>query len=40
MKYNESKDTVRLGQVDYWSLRIIPAVSLTLYLLLFMTLVL
>jgi len=40
MKYNESKDTVRLGQVDYWSLRIIPAVSLTLYFLLFLTLVL
>ena len=40
MKYNESKDTVRLRQVDYWSLRIIPAVSLTLYFLLFLTLVL
>ncbi|MDD1702418.1 MAG: hypothetical protein LUQ31_05515 [Methanoregula sp.] len=39
MKFNESRDTVRIGLVDYWSLRIIPVLSLTLYFLLFLTLV-
>ncbi|MFA5331054.1 MAG: hypothetical protein WC342_01635 [Methanoregula sp.] len=38
MKFNESRDTVRIEQVNYWSLRIIPPLSLALYLLLFLTL--
>jgi hypothetical protein len=40
MKFNEAKNTVRIEQVNYWSLRIIPPLSLTLYFLLFLTLVL
>jgi hypothetical protein len=35
MKYNEENDTARIEQISLWSLRIIPAVSLTLYFLLF-----
>lgn len=35
MKYNEANDTARVDQISWWSLRIIPAVSLTLYFLLF-----
>jgi hypothetical protein len=35
MKYNEANDTARVEQISWWSLRIIPAVSLTLYILLF-----
>jgi hypothetical protein len=35
MKYNEENDTACVEQISSWSLRIIPAVSLTLYFLLF-----
>jgi hypothetical protein len=35
LKYNESKDTARAEQISWWSLRIIPVVSLTMYFLLF-----
>jgi hypothetical protein len=35
MKYNEANDTARVEQISRWSLRIIPAFSLTLYILLF-----
>ena len=35
MKYNEANNTTRVEQISWWSLRIIPAVSLTLYILLF-----
>ena len=36
LKYQEAQDTARVEQVSWWSLRIIPAVSLTLYFLLFL----
>jgi hypothetical protein len=36
LKYNESKDTARAEQISWWSLRIIPVVSLTMYFLLFL----
>jgi hypothetical protein len=36
MKYNEANDTARVEQISWWSLRIIPAVSLTMYFLLFL----
>ncbi|MFA6333018.1 MAG: hypothetical protein WCX22_08700 [Methanoregula sp.] len=39
MKFTETKDTVRIERVNFWSLRIIPALSITLYFLLFLTLV-
>ena len=39
LKFTESKDPVRVERVNYWSLRIIPPLSLTLYCLLFLTLV-
>jgi hypothetical protein len=39
LKFTESKDTVRAEQVNYWSLRIIPPLSITLYFLLFLSLV-
>ena len=39
MKYNEANDTARVNQISWWSLRIIPAVSLTLYFLLFVWLI-
>ncbi len=39
MKFAETKDTVHIEQVNYWSLRIIPAISITLYFLVFLTLV-
>jgi hypothetical protein len=35
MKYNEANDMARVEQISWWSLRIIPAFSLTLYILLF-----
>jgi hypothetical protein len=37
LKYSEAGDNARVGQVDRWSIRIIPAISITLYLLLFLT---
>ena len=40
MKFTETKDTVRIELVNYWSLRIIPVLSISLYLLLFLTLLL
>jgi hypothetical protein len=36
LKYNESKETARSEQISWWSLRIIPVVSLTMYFLLFL----
>ena len=38
LKFTESKDTVRVEQINYWSLRIIPPLSITLYCLLFLSL--
>jgi hypothetical protein len=38
LKFTEAKDTVRVEQVNYWSLRTIPPVSITLYVLLFVSL--
>ena len=38
LKFTEAKDTARIEQVNYWSIRIIPAVSIIAYLLLFLTL--
>jgi hypothetical protein len=38
LKYTEAKNTVRVEQVNYWSLRTIPPVSITLYVLLFVSL--
>ena len=39
LKFTETGDTARVEQVNYWSIRIIPAISITLYFLLFLTLV-
>ena len=39
MRYNEAKDSSRVEQISRWSLRIIPAISLALYGLLFLTLI-
>jgi hypothetical protein len=38
--FNETKDTARIDLVNRWSIRIIPALSISLYALLFLTLVL
>lgn len=38
MKFSETKETARIELVNYWSLRIIPTISIGLYLLLFLTL--
>lgn len=37
MKFSEAKDTARLHQVNFWSIRLIPAFCITLYFLLFLT---
>jgi hypothetical protein len=39
MKFTESKDTARVEKIYYWSLRVIPPLSIALYFLLFLTLV-
>lgn len=39
LKFSEDKDMVRIRQVNYWSFRIIPSLCVTLYFLLFLTLV-
>ena len=36
LKYTEDNDTARIKQVHYWSLRLIPAISITMYFLLFL----
>ena len=36
LKYNEAQDMAKVEQISWWSLRIIPVVSLTMYLLLFL----
>ena len=36
--FSEIKDQQRIDQVNYWSMRIIPVVSITMYILLFLTL--
>jgi hypothetical protein len=38
MKYTDDHNTRRVEQINYWSLRTIPVVAITLYLLLFLTL--
>jgi hypothetical protein len=38
LKFSESGDTARVEQINYWAIRIIPPVSILLYLLLFLTL--
>jgi hypothetical protein len=38
LRYNEAKDTARVEQISRWSLRIIPALSLAMYCLLFLSL--
>jgi hypothetical protein len=38
LRFMETKDTERVAQVNYWSVRIIPPVSLALYFLLILTL--
>lgn len=38
LKFTEDKDTARVELVNYWSIRIIPLVSIIAYLLLFLTL--
>ena len=38
LKYNEAKETARVERISYWSLRIIPVVSIALYCLLFLSL--
>jgi hypothetical protein len=38
--FSEAKDTIRIDLVNRWSLRVIPALSISLYFLLFLTLVL
>lgn len=40
LKFTESKDQERIGLVNRWSIRIIPTISLTLYCLLFLSLLL
>jgi hypothetical protein len=39
LKFTESKDTARADRIYYWSVRIIPPVSIVLYCLVFLTLV-
>jgi len=39
LKFLESKDTARVDQINYWSIRIIPPVTIILYILLFVSLV-
>lgn len=38
LKFTEDKNPHRVEQVNYWSIRIIPAVSISLYILLFLSL--
>lgn len=38
LKFTEVKDTARIEQVNYWSIRIIPVISIIAYFLLFLTL--
>lgn len=38
LKFMESKDTARVDQVNYWSIRVIPPVTIALYALLFVSL--
>lgn len=38
IKFTESKDTAQVEMVNYWSLRIIPPVTITMYFLLFLSL--
>jgi len=40
LKFTESRDTIRVEQINRWSLRIIPPLSITLYCLLFLSLLL
>ena len=40
IKYTEDKNARRVEQVNYWSLRLVPAVSISLYILLFLILML
>jgi len=37
LKFSESKDTARVEQINYWSIRVIPPLSITLYFLLFLS---
>jgi len=39
LKFTESRDTARVDLVNYWSIRIIPVISIVSYFLLFLTLV-
>ena len=39
LKFTEDKDAHRVDRINYWSLRIIPAVSISLYVLLFIVLI-
>ena len=39
MRFTETHNTSRVEQIDYWSIRVIPPVTITLYFLLFLTLV-
>jgi len=39
LKFTDDKDTIRVERINYWSLRIIPAVSISLYVLLFIVLI-
>jgi hypothetical protein len=38
LKFTEAKDQDRIGLVNKWSIRIIPSISLTLYCILFISL--
>lgn len=38
LKFTESGDTARVDQINYWSIRVIPPVTITLYSLLFISL--
>jgi hypothetical protein len=40
LKFTEDKDPARAGKVNYWSLRVIPPLSITLYVLLFLSFIL
>jgi hypothetical protein len=39
LKFTESGDMTRVEQINYWSIRVIPPLTITLYVLLFLTLV-
>jgi hypothetical protein len=39
LKFTGDEDMVRVDQINRWSIRIIPALSIALYFLLFLTLV-